>query len=114
MSVIVSSSEVNRYGSRFRDWVRKMSLLKIIEQAGIGTNACADVLGVDHEIFEQWVNSQREMPPSYASILAATLGVKPEVLTSNAVSLAGGQSKGEPAAIWFKFRGSEFTDRKST
>jgi len=95
--------------------VRKMSLLKIIEQAGIGTDACADVLGVDHEIFQQWVNSQREMPPSYALILAATLGVKAEVLTSNLIGSTGGQPKGEPAAIWFKLRGSEFTeaDRES-
>jgi DNA-binding transcriptional regulator YdaS (Cro superfamily) len=70
-----------------------MSLLKIIEQAGVGTDACADVLGVDHEIFQQWVNSQREMPPSYASILAATLGVKAEVLTSNSIGSVDGQPK---------------------
>jgi Zn-dependent peptidase ImmA (M78 family) len=87
-----------------------MSLLKIIEQAGVGTDACADVLGVDHEIFQQWVNSQREMPPSYASILAATLGVKAEVLTSNSIGSVDGQPKGEPAAIWFKLRSGEFTD----
>ncbi len=96
--------------SLLRDCVRTMSLLKIIEQAGLGTNACADVLGVDHELFQQWVNLQREIPPSYASILAATLGVKSEVLISNAVGSTGSQPKGEPAAIWFKFRGSEFTD----
>src|SRR5208282_3941154 len=87
-----------------------MSLLKMIEQAGLGTRACADVLGVDHGVFEEWVNGQREMPPSYASILAATLGVRADVLTSGAIASATGLSKIEPAAIWFKFKGSEFTD----
>ena len=50
------------------------------------------------------------MPPSYASILAATLGVKAEVLTSNSIGSVDGQPKGEPAAIWFKLRSGEFTD----
>ncbi len=92
-----------------------MSLIKVIEQAGLGTKACADVLGVDHGLFEEWANGQREMPPSYISILAATLGVKADVLTSGAVASAKGLTKAEPAAIWFKFKGTEFTeaDRES-
>ena len=86
-----------------------MSLRKIIEGAGLGLNACADVLGVDHEVFQQWADSQREIPPAYASILAATLGIKADVMTSRALS-AKGSTRIEPAAIWFKFSGDQFTD----
>jgi Zn-dependent peptidase ImmA (M78 family) len=49
------------------------------------------------------------MPPAYASLLAVTLGVKPEALTSRTQSSASPSAKAEPAAIWFKFRGEEFT-----
>jgi hypothetical protein len=86
-----------------------MALRKVIEEAGLGIDACADVLGVDRKIFQQWADSQREMPPAYASLLAVTLGVKPEALTSRTQSSASPSVKAEPAAIWFKFRGEEFT-----
>jgi Zn-dependent peptidase ImmA (M78 family) len=87
-----------------------MSLRKLIEGAGLGLDACADVLGVDHEVFQQWADSQREMPPSYASVLAATLGIRSDALTSKALAGARNAAKVEPAAIWFKFRGNEFSD----
>jgi Zn-dependent peptidase ImmA (M78 family) len=73
-------------------------------------NACAEVLGVDHELFLEWADSKREMPPAYARILGAVLGVKTEALTSKAFALSHGASKAEPSAIWFKFRGKEFSD----
>lgn len=86
-----------------------MALRKVIEEAGLGLDACADVLGVDRQLFQQWADSQREMPPSYATLLAVTLGVKPETLTSKARQSASPSVKTEPAAIWFKFRGDDFT-----
>ncbi len=91
-----------------------MSLRKVIEDAGLGLAACADVLGVDSNVFRQWADGQREIPPIYATVLAAALGIKPEALTSRALSSKSAQRL-EPAAIWFKFRGSEFTsaDRES-
>jgi Zn-dependent peptidase ImmA (M78 family) len=72
------------------------------------------VLGVDLDLFREWAEGQREMPPIYASTLAATLGVRVEALTPRGLS-ARGLHKIEPAAIWFKFRGSEFsnTDREA-
>lgn len=87
-----------------------MSLRKVIEGTGLGLDACADVLGVDHELFQQWADSQKEMPPAYASVLAAALGVKPEVMTSRALVSARCSQKIEPASIWFKFRGDQFRD----
>jgi len=92
-----------------------MSLRTVIEGAGLGLNACADVLGVSHEVFQQWADSQKEIPPAYASILAATLGVKPEAMTSRVLMSARGSARIEPAAIWFKFSGDQFqeVDRES-
>ncbi len=87
-----------------------MSLRKVIEGTGLGLDACADVLGVDHELFQQWADSQKEIPPAYASVLAAALGVKPEVMTSRVLASARGSQKIEPASIWFKFRGDQFRD----
>lgn len=86
-----------------------MSLRKVIEDAGLGLAACADILGVHAEVFRQWADGQREMPPMYATVLAASLGIKPEALTTRALASKGAQRL-EPAAIWFKFRGREFSD----
>lgn len=90
--------------------VREMSLRGVVEEAGLSLSACASTLGVDYGIFQQWADSQREMPPAYASILAAVLGVSAEVLTAKPHFGSRSGSKAEPAAIWFKFRGNEFTD----
>jgi Zn-dependent peptidase ImmA (M78 family) len=87
-----------------------MSLRKIVESAGLTLDSCADVLGVDRDLFYDWADLKREIPPSFARDLSAILGVKAEVLTSKAFALTHG-SKFEPSAIWFKFRGNEFTDR---
>jgi Zn-dependent peptidase ImmA (M78 family) len=90
--------------------VRKMSLRAVIEGAGLSLYACASTLGVDYEIFQNWADGKREMPPSYTAVLAAVLGVKQEALTSKALSATRGASKSEPPAIWFKLRGTQFTD----
>ena len=87
-----------------------MSLRKIIEGAGLNVTACAEVLGVDPELFLEWADSKREMPPAYAMVLSAILGVKTEALTSKAFAVTHGSAKAEPSAIWFKFRGKEFSD----
>jgi Zn-dependent peptidase ImmA (M78 family) len=87
-----------------------MSLRKIIEGAGLNIAACAQVLGVDQELFLEWADSKREMPPAYATVLSAILGVKTETLTSKAFAVTHGSAKVEPSAIWFKFRGKEFSD----
>ncbi len=87
-----------------------MSLRAVIEGAGLTLPACASALGVDPEIFQQWADAQREMPPAYSSVLASVLGIKPEVITSKALSAGRGAAKIEPAAIWFKFKGETFTD----
>lgn len=94
--------------------MRKMSLRKVIEDAGLGLEASADVLGVSVDVFRQWADGQREIPPIYATVLAASLGVKPEALMGRAAASKGAQRL-EPAAIWFKFRGDNFThtDRES-
>src|ERR1019366_3433366 len=92
-----------------------MSLRNVIEEAGLGLNACASVLGVDQELFQQWADAQKAMPPSYAAILAAMLGVKADVMTSKAIASVKGSQRVEPDAIWFKFRGEQFqeADRES-
>ena len=91
-----------------------MSLRKLIEGTGLTVNACADVLGVDRELFGRWSDFQAEIPPAYASILAATLGVRIEALSAKR-TLPDSSFTTAPAAIWFKFRGDTFTevDRES-
>jgi Zn-dependent peptidase ImmA (M78 family) len=94
-----------------------MAFRKVIEETGLGIDACADVLGVDRKLFQQWADYQKEIPPAYSMLLAVTLGVKAEALTSRFHSspASSSSSKIEPAAIWFKFRGEQFTsaDRES-
>lgn len=87
-----------------------MSLRAVIEGAGLTLSACASTLGVDKDLFQQWADSKREIPPAYATTLGAVLGVKPESFTSSARTLSHPKGKVEPSAIWFKFRGEEFRD----
>ena len=92
-----------------------MTLRAVIEGAGLSLPACATTLGVDPDLFQQWADSQREMPPTYVALVSAVLGVKAEAWSAKGTSKSRTDPKSEPAAIWFKFRGKEFTsaDRES-
>lgn len=85
--------------------LRKMSIRAVIEGAGLTLRACAETLGVSHELFNEWADGKREVPPAYVQVLSAVLGTAPEALTSKISS-----RKAEPAAIWFKLKGQNFTD----
>ena len=60
-----------------------MSFRNVIEGTGLTIEACADVLGVDRELFQQWSDGQKEIPPAYAVLLAAIFGVRSEILLQN-------------------------------
>ncbi|HEY5330459.1 MAG TPA: ImmA/IrrE family metallo-endopeptidase [Acidobacteriaceae bacterium] len=83
-----------------------MSIRALIDGTGLSLNACASTLGVDTQIFKEWADGKREMPPSYAETLSAILGVNSKLFDSRTTDLR----KAETPAIWFKLRGDEFTD----
>jgi Zn-dependent peptidase ImmA (M78 family) len=83
-----------------------MSIRALIEGAGLTLPACASALGVDAEIFMQWADAKREIPPAYAETLSAVLGIDSSLFTLRAADTR----KIEPPAIWFKFRGKDFSD----
>jgi Zn-dependent peptidase ImmA (M78 family) len=87
-----------------------MSFRNVIEGTGLTIEACADVLGVDRELFQQWSDGQKEIPPAYAVLLAAILGVRSEILLAKSREGSVNAGNAGPAAIWFKFRGSSFHD----
>ena len=83
-------------------------LSEILDSAGLKPKVCADLLGLDHTLFHQWVVGQRPIPQYIVPELSSVLGVSKEAILTSA-SRAGG-SENAPA-IWFKFRsGEKLTD----
>lgn len=79
------------------------------ESVRISPTACAQLLGVDEELFGQWSAGQRAMPDSYATSLATMLGVTVEALRR---ATKGAHSDADVTpAIWFKLRDSRLQPR---
>jgi Zn-dependent peptidase ImmA (M78 family) len=83
-------------------------LREILSSAGLNAKVCADLMGLDHTLFHQWVMGQRPIPPYIVPELSSVLGVpKDAILTSS----SGTGSSDNAPAIWFKFRaGDKLTD----
>ena len=87
-----------------------MSLRNLIQESHLTVASCAAVLGIDFDLFNDWCDHRKEIPPAYASLLSAVLGVKPELILPVRGVASRRVSAPSPAAIWFKFRGPEFKD----
>lgn len=83
-----------------------MSIRAVIEGAGLTLEACARALSVNPDLFSEWADAKREIPPVYADNLSAILGTRVDALNVKGL----GSRKVEPSAIWFKFRGEEFSN----
>jgi Zn-dependent peptidase ImmA (M78 family) len=83
-----------------------MSIRALIDGAGLSVSACANALGVDSQIFKEWADGKREIPPSYAETLSAVLGISSKLFDARPAE----SRRAETPAIWFKFRGEDFTD----
>ncbi|HEV3481195.1 MAG TPA: ImmA/IrrE family metallo-endopeptidase [Candidatus Acidoferrales bacterium] len=80
----------------------------ILEATGVDAQTCARLLGISPTVFGEWTAEQRNIPESYALLLADVLGVDPAVIrmSSKQAHRAGDLTP----AIWYKFRGDELID----
>lgn len=81
-------------------------LRDILESAGLKSKSCADLLGLDHKLFQEWVMGQRPIPAYIVPELSSVLGVPREAILSFKKPEAGGSLENAPA-IWFKFRSGD-------
>ncbi len=83
-------------------------LRNILQSAGLNAKVCADLLGLDHKLFHEWLNHTRPIPGYIIPELSSVLGVPQEAITA-AESSSG--SVDDAPAIWFRFReGDRLTD----
>lgn len=80
-------------------------LRNILDSAGLNPKLCADLLGLDHKLFQQWLVGQRAIPSYVVPELSTVLGVPPEAIIQPSPS--GPSSVENAPAIWFKFRDGE-------
>ena len=79
-------------------------LREVLKSAGLNAKICADLIGVDHTLFHQWVVGQRPIPPYIVPELSSVLGVPEQAILTS--SSGTGSSENAPA-IWFKFRSGD-------
>lgn len=79
-------------------------LKQILASTGLDAHTSASLLGVNPQIFDEWVAGQRLIPDSMVHRLSTVLGVQPEVLLSR--KPRANQADVTPA-IWFKLRGNQ-------
>jgi Zn-dependent peptidase ImmA (M78 family) len=88
---------------------------EIIDATGLTSQSCADMLGISHDVFSEWIASQRAIPESYVPLLCDALGVEQSALMKpSKQSKAKGAADITPA-IWYKFKGENLVtaDRES-
>jgi Zn-dependent peptidase ImmA (M78 family) len=74
-------------------------LQQILNDARLDSKTCADLLGINPSIFNEWVVGNRPIPESVAPTLATILGVESSVLVSTS------KKPSQAGAIWYKLRG---------
>ena len=80
-------------------------LRNVIESAGLNSKLCADLLGLDHKLFHDWLAGKRPIPSYVVPELAAVLGVPPDTILESSPSSPA--SMENAPAIWFKFRAGD-------
>jgi Zn-dependent peptidase ImmA (M78 family) len=85
-----------------------MTLRNVIDQVNVPPEDCAETFGVSESIFSEWLSGSKKIPDGFTEMMAATFGVKPEDLHGRPVSSRGERKPSSPA-IWFKFKGLEFS-----
>jgi Zn-dependent peptidase ImmA (M78 family)/transcriptional regulator with XRE-family HTH domain len=80
-------------------------LRNILQSAGLKPKVCAELLGIDHKLFSQWVNGQRPIPGYIVPELSSVLGVSETAIL--ATSSETPDSMENAPAIWFKFRSGD-------
>jgi Zn-dependent peptidase ImmA (M78 family) len=84
-------------------------LKDILESAGIKPETCASLLGIDADIFNQWITGQRPLPPFIVPQLSSVLGIKPDSFVERRSNRASNMADLAPA-IWFKLRGGNLSE----
>lgn len=84
-------------------------LQRILDSAGLQPTQCADLLGLDRELFAEWTAGSRPIPRSYIPLLSGVLGVQPDII-SKPDKRAGGRPSDILPAVWFKLRGENLVD----
>ena len=79
-------------------------LQTLLDSARIEPKRCAALLGINPDLFAEWVAGQRSIPSPYVTYLASVLGVAEEQLLDH-------RDVEDPTpAIWYKFRGAEVSE----
>ena len=86
-----------------------MILKEILESVGIKPETCASLLGIDPDIFHQWLTGQKLLPPFIVPLISSVLGVKPKVFVERKNTRISNSGDLAPA-IWFKLRGGHLKD----
>jgi len=85
-------------------------LQKILTSAGIDPRTCAELLGFNPQVFQQWASGQTRIPDSVVPLLSAVLSVSPSVLTEGPKAMRNLQDSEVMPQIWYKFRGPHLVE----
>jgi Zn-dependent peptidase ImmA (M78 family) len=90
-------------------------LQRILNSAGLDARDCAELLGVNPDLFLAWFHGQESIPDSFLPLLSAVLSVAPSTLTNGWKSSRHLEDADITPQIWFKFRGEGLVqaDRES-
>lgn len=78
---------------------------RVLTTTGLDSETCAGLLGVNPQIFREWMNGSRRIPSSVLRHLSEILGIPEAALLSE--PRKGSSEADVTPAIWYKLRGEE-------
>lgn len=80
-------------------------LKDIVAATGLDQKVCAELLGINPRVFNEWLVGQRPIPPFILPELSTVLGVNAAELVSHKTTSV------DAPAVWYKLRQENLTDR---
>jgi Zn-dependent peptidase ImmA (M78 family) len=85
-------------------------LQKVLSAAGLDAHTCATLLGVNPQVFSEWLSGQSVIPESMVPLLSAVFSVSPTILSLPAKAAKHLDEADVTPQIWYKFRGPGLVD----
>jgi Zn-dependent peptidase ImmA (M78 family)/transcriptional regulator with XRE-family HTH domain len=85
-------------------------LQRVLNSASIDPHVCAELLGLNPQLFAQWASGQSNIPESVLPLLSAVLGVPQSALAVSPRAAKNLSDSDVTPQIWYKFRGPELVD----
>jgi len=87
---------------------KKLMLREAIQATGIAPATAASLLGINPDLFQEWITEQRPLPTSWAALLSSVVGIDLSQLTSRKV---GARDTADIVpAIWYRLRDASLLD----